>query len=298
MYCLSFLGLTALYRGRTWLGGALLALASALKYMPSFFLLLLAIQRRWRAVIATLLAYVMWILVFPTLVHGPARHIELLALYQQKAAKTYRGMVSGDYTSSLSLRSTVMRMTSEVKPRLPDPDVYDYTIVKLPKETARRLSEAVAIGVLLATIIVTWVGVRRCTTADLAESPGEAPTAENTLSPLHTLLVIGFWYTMLLMISPETRTPHFLTLFTPAFALGVTLANWEGRTGSRSVVKVLLFAAVMLLLAVSEIFEKARYHLIASGLGAYAWAQVAIWLACLVALLEHSCRSSSGRSQN
>jgi hypothetical protein len=283
VYCLSFLGLTVLYRGRAWLGGALLALAAALKYMPSFFVVLLGLERRWRAMAIVVLAYVGWVFVLPTIVHGPSRHLELLALYRQKAAKSYNHMLDGDYTSSLSLRSTVMRLTSPIKSRLPNPDAYDFTIVLLPKATARLLSEAVALVVFLATVGASWYILRRQASLR-AESRPESASFDNPLGAMQQLLLIGLWYTMLLMISPETRTPHFLTLFTPAFALSLVLANWRWHAARRALVALLLGAATVFLLATAEISEKARYHLIASGLGAYAWAQVAMWLACLFAL--------------
>ena len=288
VYCLSFLGLTLIYRGRAWLGGLLVALAAGLKYLPSFFLIFLALRRRWLACAAMVLGYVFWVLFLPTVVHGPQRHWELLEKYWARAAKSYRGMVGPEYTSSHSLRSTLMRMTSEVKPRLPDPDVYDVTIVQLPKETARRLSEVIAWVILASTVTVTGIASRRSQQFEVGSScAGHDRLAEATRG-LRELLLVGLWYVTFLMISPETRTAHFLTLFTPAFALGVALAYWRGADVWRWLMIALLGAAVVMLLAVSEILEEAQYHLVASGLGFYAWSQVALWGATVIALLSHS----------
>lgn len=284
VYCLSFLGLTAIYHARERAGALLASLAAALKYMPSFFAIYLALRGRWRAALFMLLGFCLWVLVVPTLVHGPQRHWELLKNYWGRASKQYKGMVSTDYTSSLSLRSTVMRMTSEVKPRIPDPDTYDFTVVLLPKETARRLSEFVAYATLVATLGVTLLVTRRQTQASSVDQEANPRTRWEASQVLSELLLIGLWYTMFLMISPESRTPHFLTMFTPAFALGVGIANEVFPRRAKPAIAILLGASALFLLLGSEISEHARYHLILKGLGCYAWAQVALWLACSIAL--------------
>jgi hypothetical protein len=281
VYCLSFLGLTAIYRGRAWLGGGLVGLAAGLKYMPGFFLLYAAARRHWRACLTMLAGYIFWVLLLPTLVHGPHRHLELLTMFRLHAGKDYREMVEPDYTSSHSLRSTVMRMTTpHVKPRLPDADNYDVTLVRLPVATAHLASEAVAWGILGMAVVVTLGATRRFG----AMAAGAPAAAAEGMEALRELLLIGMWYATLLMISPETRTPHMLTLFTPAFGLATALANWRGGARARNAVATLLSAAVVMLLATSEISEKARYHLAATGMGFYAWAQLALWLACVMAL--------------
>jgi len=284
VYCLSFLGLTLIYRGREYVGAALTALAAGLKYLPSFFVLFLLIRRRPRAAASMVAAYVFWVLILPTLVLGPQRHAELLRQYWTRATKQYQGMVSPEYTSSLSLRSTVMRMTSEVKPRLVDPDTYDVTIIHLPKDTARTLSEIVAYVVLGATVLVTVIATRREREAWGRLPAGPAPTNDMPVRPLVELVLIGLWYTTFLMISPESRSPHFLTLFTPAFAVATVLANCPAPPTIRRCTAIFLGAAVAFLLLSAEVFKHATYHLWASGLGAYAWAQVALWVAGVLTL--------------
>lgn len=293
VYCLSFLGLTAIYHGRERVGAFLTSLAAALKYMPSFFAIYLALRGRWRAAVLMLAGFCFWVLVVPTLVHGPARHWELLKNYWGRASKQYEGMVSGDYTSSLSLRSTVMRMTSDVKPRIPDPDTYDFTVVLLPKETARRLSEVVAYATLVATLGMTFLVTRRQTQSTSADQGTDERTGRAAAEILSEFLLIGLWYTTFLMISPESRTPHFLTTFTPAFALGVCLANEICARKVKTPVALLLGASALFLLLGSEISEHARYHLILKGLGCYAWAQIALWLACSVAIMDLTATSQT-----
>jgi hypothetical protein len=287
VYCLSFLGLTAIWACRERFGAWLVALSAALKYLPSFFVLYLAMRRKWKPAAWMIIAYLFWVLVFPTLVLGVERHTELLGRFYLRATKQYQGMTSPDYTSSHSLRSTLMRMTSEVKPRLPDPDVYDFTVITLPKEVAKRLSEVVAYAVLGLTIGITLFVTRNETSfqrsVDNWAASGETSRGVNLL---RELLLIGLWYTTLLMISPETRQPHFLTLFTPSFALALWLANVSVHPSVRKIVTVLVAAGIFFILTPSEIFHHARYHLIASGLGFYAWAQVAFWLASALAIVS------------
>ncbi|MCX7625961.1 MAG: DUF2029 domain-containing protein [Candidatus Sumerlaeaceae bacterium] len=286
VYCLSFLGLSAIVFGKERLGAFLSSLAAGLKYLPGFFALYLVLRGRWRAAALMVAGFCFWVLVFPTLVHGPGRHWELLQNYWGRASKQYQGMVSGDYTSSLSLRSTVMRMTSEVKPRFPDPDTYDFTIVVLPRETARQLSEFVAYVTLASAMFTTLLVSRRLAAAQNFEPPSDNPRSSGIFQNLTELLLVGLWYTTLLMISPESRMPHFLSLFTPAFALSVALANSAIVGKAKYVVSVLLGVATLSLLLGSEIWEHLRYHLVLKGLGCYAWAQLALWAACILAVLQ------------
>ncbi len=283
VYCLSFLGLTALYRGRVWLGGQLVGLAAGLKYLPSFFLLYGALRRHWLACATMLAGYVTWVFLFPSVVLGPSRHLDLLHRFCERARDEYRAMTEPEYTSSLSLRSTVMRMTSAVKPRLPDPDVYDFTIVQLPVGVARKLATATAIVVLVLMASATLLATRRW--GGWAESLGSTAPAPPTppTNALRELCLIGAWYATFLMISPETRSPHHLTLFTAAYASAAALAKSQGAAWSRRLSALSLVAGMIMLLAPAEIAEKARYHLIASGLGCYAWGQLALWFACILA---------------
>lgn len=294
VYCLSFFGLTAIGAGRPVFGAAWVALAAALKYMPSFFLLYAALRRRWRACAAMLVWFVFWVLVLPTLVLGPRRHYELLCEYRGRAAKTYRGMVSPEYTSSQSLRSTIMRMTSEVKPRLGEaPERYDVTLVRLPKEVAKALSEVLAWAVLGATMLVTLRAAPLGSPAETANSgapPRRTEPQGNTfgasispvtpLARLRELTLIGLWYVTLLMITPEARTAHFLTLFTPAYALGSVLAARALPRRSARAVAALLGAAIVFLLLPSQLSSRFEYHLYANGAGCYAWALVVLWWGC------------------
>ncbi|AXA37053.1 MAG: DUF2029 domain-containing protein [Candidatus Hydrogenedentota bacterium] len=269
VYCLSFLGLLALHRAREVTGALTLSLAAALKYMPSFFTLYWIARREWRKALLVLLGGIFWILVFPTVILGPTRHAELLEKYWAKATKQYKGMTEAEYTSSHSLRSTLVRLTSDVKPRLPDPDRYDFTVVRLDKNLARALGEAAAVTALGLALLLTLWATRR----------------ESFLPTEHRdLLLVGFWYVTLLMISPESRTPHFLTLFTPSFALALAASNPRYTPKMRRALKTCLGAAIVFALGNAEIFEHARYHLIATGVGFYAWAQVTLAIGVFLAL--------------
>lgn len=269
VYSLSFLGLLALHRAREVTGAFTLSLAAALKYMPSFFTIYWIARREWRKALLVLLGVMFWILVFPTVILGPTRHGELLGKYWAKATKQYKGMIEAEYTSSHSLRSTIVRLTSDVKPRLPEPDRYDFTLVRLDKNLARALGEAVAVTALgLALLLTVW-----------------ATRRQSFLPPEHRdLLLVGFWYLTLLMISPESRTPHFLTLFTPGFALALATANPSYPRKLRGMLKACLGATIVFALGNAEIFEHARYHLIATGIGFYAWAQVTLAIGLFLAL--------------
>lgn len=268
VYCLAFLGIACLPRRR--LAGALsLALAAALKYMPAFLLLYLVARRDWKSAGATAIAMAFWILIVPTVVLGPQRHLELLQNFRERAAKHYGGMTQGEFTSSLSLRSTIVRMTSDVRPRLDELEGYDVVLLRLDRNLARALGESAAIAILGAALLFTVVAFRRRT----------------TLEPGHRdLLLVGLWFLVLLMISPEARSPHFLTTFTPSFALAATVADNMHSPRIRRLLMGMLVAGIVLLNAPSELFEGATYNLLFTALGFHSLSTIVLAAAIVCAV--------------
>lgn len=207
VYCLAFAGLFY-SRRRPWLGGALLGLATVIKYMPAFFLLFLLARRKWKAAAAMILAVLVWALVVPTAILGPRRHSELMGEFHAKGQAEYAEMTEEDRTTGQSLRVTIY---SYLTPAILTKDRGWRTInvVSLSPDTAQRITLS-----LMALFLAAAVGL----TAWRA-------TAEPEQRDDRWLAEVGLWFMLLLIVTPEARKAHFLTIFTPTFALCLALAR-------------------------------------------------------------------------
>lgn len=225
VYSLAFLGVVLLHRGR--LAGAwLLGLSAVLKYMPAFFIVFLLARRKWTQALAVTAAIVFWAFVMPTLVLGPQRHAELLRSYKASSAKFYAGMTEGKTVSSVSVRAYTYRLLTPAAVHV-DKVLYFTNVADLPRKTAKHVATGVALVILLAAAgFVAW-------------------KSRFPLNDSEALLLIGLWFCVLLMISPEVRNAQLLTLFTPTFALAAL--SWKDNLRMNGLAGVGLAACLLML---------------------------------------------------
>ncbi len=279
VYCLAFIGLSFLEEKRRWTGAALLGLSAVLKYMPSFFILYLLAKRRWRDAGAVALAIAVWFLVVPSLVLGPIRHIRLLESYRSNITRNVRIMRSDEHAVGFSLSASLyLLLTPATRKDLDDAIERRVNIVSLPPKVASRIADAVVLAVLLGGLaLVLWRGRR----------DDNLPQVENLREvEVRALAEVGFWFALLLLISPEVRKAQMLSLFTPCFAVllaiaGAGLQGWRHRTAA-----ALLLLALVLVLASSSVGKGATFTAILVLYGSWTLVVLAIAAAAVIVLTQ------------
>ncbi len=98
---LVLLGLFSLSRGRDAAAGGFVSLAVAFKITPALFVVYFALKRRWRAVGAAMLGLLVWLLLVPALVFGPARNLHLLSEWSEQVVMPF---VSGQKVKTTNVR--------------------------------------------------------------------------------------------------------------------------------------------------------------------------------------------------
>ena len=287
VYCLTFAGLI-IARKRPWTGALALALAAALKYMPAFFLLYFAAKRQWKALLATTLALAFWVLVAPSLILGPSRHFELLQAFRAKAKDSYGNMTSERSVVGHSLRATIYAyLTPAVKSD--DGKGSLINVLDLPPATASFLVQG-SMGALLAGVFAlsVWRRARRSGVPPDQWSRSGVPPDQWLRSGASTdqwLLEAGVWFLLLLMISPEVRTAHFITTFTPAFALALTALHKASCARTRRIAAWSLGLVAVCLLVCSRSTAGLSVSRTATLYGGYTLVSVILFAASVYVLV-------------
>jgi hypothetical protein len=201
------IGLALVARGREAAGGALVGFGAVVKYMPGLLVVWLVWRRRWAALASGAAVVVLLGLALPAVVLGPARSIGLAQQWIDHRAHVYTDAASDD-VPGYSLKSFVYRalgdtpyMTNESE----TPVRREAPHASLPPETLRAIVVAADLAILAAAL---WLTRRR---AD-ADRPEAA----------------AVWLAALLVVSPESRFPHFLYLALPLVALTAALVRGRG----------------------------------------------------------------------
>jgi len=212
VFSLSVLGLWLVCCKRYfWRGGAVLALASALKFMPFGFFFYFAVKRQWRVCGAMLAGVLFWILIFPTLALGVHRHQELLHTYLNKSGKWGSQQVASG--NKLRGHSLAVLIKVYLSPCEQDGDRGEkggaINLVNMDYRSAAHISLLVCSLLLLLTL---WTAGRN--------GPPITPSPRLGAE-------IAAMFMLFLLISPEVLDPQFLTTFVAAFVLA---GVWRGNT--------------------------------------------------------------------
>jgi len=272
VFCLSIIGLALVHgrpRGelndaeprdsmpataaRPWLGSALLGLAITLKFMPAIFLVYFALRRRWLDLGRTLLAVVIWIIVFPAICLGPSRTLHLLQEYREASTARMHKITRAQDTSSVSVHSVLYRALSPVP--LESKGRYFYSnVADLNRRDASRVAAVCSAVFLLGFFAWVWRMVER---------------RRGTLHPLQQLVIIGMFYVAWFIAMPGVRMAQLISLL-PAL-LGVLAVAWHttDRT-ARNWIIILFAAGVASHVASSEFVNETTYNLLWEASGAEA----------------------------
>ncbi len=247
---LAFAGAWCVVQNRQRIGGVLTGWAAALKFMPAVLVLYYLYKRRWRAFTYGFLALAVLAVLAPALTWdwGPSRR--MLAGYVARRSKMVRSLPAEDAPGQ-SVPALLNRYLRDVRASSlheREDRVYRINVADLSLTTVNILALA---AVLVLTAVIAW-RVRR-------PLPSTATAAAGAQ--------LGLVFILLLLVSPEARPAHFVTLILPAGVLGARLAR---RRGDR--IDALLYAgALVAILGTSS-------SLVGDALGSYAKAYGAIFL--------------------
>lgn len=282
VYCLAFIGLALLSQQRRWAGATLLGLAAVLKYMPSFFLVYLLVKRRWRDAGALALSIVVWLLVVPTAILGPSRHMQLLDGFRRNMKGNLRVMRNETEAVGYSLSASVYCLLTPATRGDQDERIRrPVNVVALPPRAAARVADAAVLAALaFGALLVFRLGRR----------PGHD-------DPLRELLEVGFWFALLLLISPEVRKAQLLTLFTPTFAVLLGLPHVAMSTWRRRAALALLSLALFLVLASSTIIKGLPLNHLMTSYGSWTGVILAVAAAAVLVLTARPRAGAAARSE-
>jgi hypothetical protein len=251
-------------RKRPWIGGLVVALAAGMKYMPAVFILYFLSRRQWKPAIAILLGMALWILILPTLVWGPSRHIDMLGHFVETSHGQKKSMIDEhNYTGHSMLVYVKSSLTKSIHHAGHDIEG-EMNIVDLPPHVAGNIAFAACFVLALCTFLITARG-------------------KHTEPGLRTLLDISMVFALLLLISPEVRKAQLLTMYVPSFTL-ILAWRWfaRGTFERRLALGGLLFAFVVMFVSSDhgDGWEPTQEWLVLHG----TWTLyiMTFWLSCLL----------------
>ncbi|MBN1257657.1 MAG: DUF2029 domain-containing protein [Planctomycetes bacterium] len=252
---LAFAGLYCVIKGHERKGGILTAWAACLKFMPIMLIAYYAWQRRWRAVLYGLAGIFLFCFMIPTLTWGWSENWSMLKGYADRRGKMVQSVPQEDAPGQ-SVPATLNRLLRPVRASsLHESDDRSYSInfADLPVKTVNMISLA---AVILLTIIVAWQ---------------TRPQSKEKRNSQHESIGAGLVLILMLLISPEARQAHFITLILPAGLLAAYVLD-----NSRKYLEwALLIIAILLTLGTSS-------DLIGDAATSYASAYSCVGLAAVL----------------
>jgi hypothetical protein len=272
VFALTSVGGLAFLRGRPLAGGVSFAAAVAVKLTPVLVLAWLLVRGAWRESLALLAGLLLWFVLVPSALLGPAQNATLLSDYATRFVLPWAdATVRPDNLEGppgFSVRPLLVRpLSAETWPtKWNEPRI---RVASLSPGLVRALVWAATAAILAATVLA-WR--RRRGRPERAVDPD--------LGPLHLSLVA----TAALLVSPVTFRANLLALFLPAAVLAVV---WRRSRGSpdrrRALVLGLLLFAVLLNPWTDIGIVSRRIAGIGFALSFLFFSPFALWLALLLA---------------
>lgn len=203
----AYLGVFLVINSRERLGGFFTALAVCLKFMPVLLILFYLWKRKWRALLYSLLFTLVFLFIVPAFTWGFDGNLKLLDGYINRRSKMVESVAKKD-SAGESIPAVLNRLFRDIpantfKER--KERQYSINIASLPVKTVNRIVLGVILSVVLVYIIATVksFGIRD----------------NKNLLALEAALV----FIIMLLISPEARNAHYITLILPVGILASSL---------------------------------------------------------------------------
>jgi len=232
---LSVAGLWSFHRGRDWLAGLAIALATAIKLTPALFIPYFAYKRQWRVVAASLVGLVLFLVVVPGLFLGFGRNFALLRSWADAMVWPY--LLDGRVETlqvNQSLPAIWLRfVTACPGVKLHDDSVHAVNFFSLDPAVAMWSLKVIVVGQL------AWL-------AWLARTP-VAARRDWRLACEYSLVFLA-----MLLISERSWKHHFVTMTLPYAVLVSHIARPACTAGMRRFLRTTLVAAFLMMASTSS----------------------------------------------
>ncbi|MFW5857482.1 MAG: glycosyltransferase family 87 protein, partial [Planctomycetota bacterium] len=228
---LAYIGAYHALRSRERLGGWFTAWAACLKFMPAVLLLWFGWRRRWIAAVHGVAAVLVFLFVVPAFTWGWNDNIDRLKGYIDRRSKMVETVPKHDAPgqSVPALLNRFLRPVRASSLNEAEKRVYSVNVASLSRTTVNRI----ALGaVLVLVLLAAW-----------RTGPFRSKEVDGMGAELGVVLVL------MLLISPEARRAHFVTLMLPA---GVLAARALAAPSRRRTEVAALVAALALTLGTSS----------------------------------------------
>jgi hypothetical protein len=258
--------LMAWRKGHDLLAGLLLAASISFKVTPALFLLYFLYKRSWRTVGMTCLGLLLFLLVIPGALIGPAFNLECLASW-------WRRMVGPFVEDGIVTTQEINQSLSSVLTRLLTATKLETAFSSTTLDVSLAAWSPMAVSVLVRALAIGLVGLLAwlCgTKADRRDDPrlfGEFALVTLTM----------------LFVSERSWKHHYVTVLLPftylMYRVGLaTTARWVRAL----LVSAVILAAVLMASTSSEaggFFFGGQGHKLAQGYGMFLWAGVVLYAA-------------------
>jgi hypothetical protein len=250
VFFLTVAGLYYFFRGRDFGAGFVIGLAAVLKFMPIFFGGYFLWKRQWRVVCGLVVSLVFFLVVLPLIAMGPGYYFQMMQRYIAEGSQRVNQMAGSSGAYGQSVQVLVYALLHKVDKTMAFRKGPNYiNLVELGHLPAKTIALSVSILWILLTMWVTRRGTPRDST------------------------VVWLWefclvFTLMLLVTPEARKAHFLTLYFPYSVLIAVAAwakarpepGWQRR--SRVLIGVLSGGYLLLLMRYTSLFG-ARFSTVA-----------------------------------
>jgi alpha-1,2-mannosyltransferase len=244
--------------------GLLLALAASYKVTPALFFIYFAYKRSWRTVGWGAVGLVLFLLVVPSVIIGPAFNWECLTTWCQRMVKPFvLKHASSSQESNQSLFGVLTRLLTDMMPGNGRYQVHhDLNLASLPPLWVNYLIKVIALVFLglLAFLCRTPTGNRRD-----PRLVGEAALVVLTM----------------LFVSERSWKHHFVTILIPyCFLVAEFFSSQIGPRSRALIVGAWAVSFSLMALASPDLYfwsADGQEHEIAQGYGAFLWAGVLLY---------------------
>ncbi len=199
VFFFTVLGLHFFLNSKDLKAGLTIGLASVLKFMPVVFIVYFAFKREWKVVKGALISIVFLLLVLPFFALGPKYFCTLSTTYLKEGSNRVNRMTGTKRAYGQSIDVLVFYLLSPVNRAPEKHKPFSINFLSLQEGTA----QFVALLVCLSLFVLSFAIMSR----------------GGKTGKYHWVWEFSIIFTLMLIISPEARKAHFLTLFIPFSSL-------------------------------------------------------------------------------
>jgi len=199
VFFFTVMGLIAFLKGNELKAGFSLGLASVLKFMPMVFIVYFAWKREWKVVKAALAAIFLLIFIVPLFLIGPRYSVELNSKYFIEGSNRLHRMTGTKRAYGQSMEVFIFSLLYNV-----DKSPTSHSPITInPFNIGKKNAQRVALFFCSMLFIIAFVMFSKPSNGGKYRYMWEFSTV----------------FTLMLLISPEARNAHFLTLYIPFCSL-------------------------------------------------------------------------------